>query len=37
MKEWLKKDSNNIYYLISFYSAMGIAMMLFQGAAGFFD
>lgn len=37
MKNWLNKDPENIYYLISFYCIIGIAMFLFNGAVGFFN
>lgn len=34
MKEWLKKDPSNIYYLISFYCIFGIALIFFNAIAG---
>lgn len=37
MKDWLKKDPENIYYLISFYCVFGIALFYFNALAGIFD
>jgi hypothetical protein len=37
MRNWIKKDPENIYYLISFYSVIGIGLIFFNAITGWLN